>query len=354
MSWICKNCETENADILDVCEVCETHAPIIVDFEYDKLLSDKPITIRWKAEYCDSVSIFYKGETIDVSGKEAYSINNPDEPNISFILSNSDTTTRMICYTMDFIKCPSIAIKSDKLKLRKRNGEFVKLSWTIENSEKAFLIDGDNKTEIPFTGETSVCPITTTVYTIEALALDGETTFNKELQIGVFDECSIEFKADKHYIYPTVPITLSWNVTNAKSVMLNSEPVEVSGTKIIEPEKATTYVLSAEDEFGIKEKKIDIQMLPLPQVKSLLVPTPNITSNLSVHIKQPKYQVDVRFPTINIDWIKVETPKVPSFTDLGLKVELSLPKTTHTSIIKRVYKLIENKINKKLLEYEQE
>ena len=354
MSWICKNCETENPDILDICEVCETHAPIIVEFTYDKILSGSPITVRWKAEYCDNISIFYKGETIDASGMDSYTIDNPDDSNISFILSNSVTTARTISFVMDFIKCPSITITSDKVKLHKGSGELVALSWSIENAKKAFLADGDNKKEIPLIGETRICPIATTIYIIEALALDEETIFTKEFEIGVFDECTIEFKADKYYIYPTIPVTLSWEVANAKSVMLNSEPVEALGTKVVEPEKATTYVLSAEDEFGIKEKKIDIQMLPLPQVKSLLVPTPNITSNLSVHIKQLKYQVDVRFPTININWIKVETPKVPSFTDLGLKVELSLPKTTHTSIIKRVYKLIENKINKKLLEYEQE
>ena len=95
-------------------------------------------------------------------------------------------------------------------------------------------------------------------------------------------------------------------------------------------------------------------MLPLPQVKSLLVPTPNITSNLTVHVSQPKYSVNVKFPTIKIDWIDVEVPKVPSLADLGLNVGLSLPKTTRINKIKRVYKRIKNKINEKLSEYEYE
>ena len=344
MSWICKNCETENADILDVCEVCETHAPRIVDFEYDKILSDKPIVIRWKTEYCDNISIFYKGETIDVSGIDSYIIDSPDDSNISFILSNSVTTARTVSFVMDFIKCPSITITSDKTKLHKGSGEYAVLSWNIENAKRAFLIDGDNNMEISLTGETKVSPIATTTYKIEALALDEDTIFNEELQIGLFDECNIDFKADKHYIYPTIPVVLSWEVTNAKSVMLNSEPVEAIGKKVIEPEKATTYVLSAEDEFGIKEKRIDIQMLPLPQVKSLLVPTPDITNNLAVHINQPKFYVDVRFPTITIDWIKIETPKIRSFTDLELKIKLALPlqKFNIWSSIKGIYNQIKS------------
>ena len=94
MSWICRNCETENPDTLDVCEVCETNAPKILDFQYDKVLSGKPITIRWKTEYCESVHIYYRGESFDVSEKESFYIDIPDERDISFMLSNSLSEAR--------------------------------------------------------------------------------------------------------------------------------------------------------------------------------------------------------------------------------------------------------------------
>ena len=101
-------------------------------------------------------------------------------------------------------------------------------------------------------------------------------------------------------------------------------------------------MLSAEDEFGVKEKRIDIGMLPIPQVKALLVPTPNIVSNMSITIKQPRYNVDVKFPTIDIEWIKAEVPRVKSLTELGLNVELSppLPKVNLVGSIKRVFNQI--------------
>ena len=161
----------------------------------------------------------------------------------------------------------------------------------------------------------------------------------KELFIGVYDECEIEFTADKYHVFPTIPIKLSWNVKNAKKVWLDSEIVDAVGSKVIEPQKAMTCILSAEDEFGIKEKRIDIQMLPIPQIKSLLTPMPNFVSNMSVTIQQTRYNVDVKFPQIDIGWINVEVPKVPSLTDLGINVELSppSPKTNLMSSIKKVF-----------------
>ena len=339
MSWICRNCETENPDTLDVCEVCETHAPKIVDFQYDKVLSGKPIIIRWKTEYCENISICYKGETIDVSGKETYSIDTPDEQDISFMLSNSETTTRIVSFTMDFIERPRIEFASDKSKLKKDRKEVAVLSWHIENAKSAILISRDEMIEIPLIGKQEVCPNVTSDYKIETLALDGETSFTEKLQIGIFDECAIEFKADKYYVFPTIPVVLSWNVTNAKKVWLDSEEVEATGKKVVEQEKATTYILSAEDEFGTKSKRIDIQMLPIPLVKTLLVPTPNIVHNMSVTIQQPRYNVNVKFPQIDIGWITTEVPKVPSLTELGLNMELSppLPKFNLMSSIKKVF-----------------
>ncbi len=349
MSWICKKCETENPDSLDVCEVCETHAPKIVDFQYDKVLSGKPITIRWKTEHCDNVSIYYKGETIDVSGKETYIIDIPDERDISFILSNSEITTRTVSFTMEFIERPSISFTSDKSKLRSGRKELSTLSWKINNARKAYLIFADNNIEIPFIGKLEVSPNVTTTYLIKTLALDDESSFTEELQIGVFNECEIDFKADKYFILPKIPVVLSWNVTNSKNVWFDYDKVEDTGYKVVEPDKATVFVLKAEDEFGIKEKRIDIQMLPLPQVKSLLVPIPVITNNLTVNIKQPRYSVNVRFPKLDIDWIKAEIPKVPSLTDLGINVELSPPliKSGLQRLLKSVYNHIKSNSNGK-------
>lgn len=342
MSWICKRCETENPDKLDVCEVCDAQAPRIINFSYDKILTGKPITVRWTTEYCDIVSIVYGGEQIEVTGKDSFDIENPEETDIAFLLSNADTTTRTQCFTMEFLEEPIIEFDADKSKLRRGKDPSVVLSWNIKNTLSSVLKYGDNSNPIEEKGEITIEQNDNTSYFIEVVALDEKTVFSKELTINVFDECEIEFSADKYYIFPTIPVTLSWNVKNANKVWLNKEEVEAVGTKVIEPTKASSVTIEAEDEFDVKEKRIDIGMLPIPQVKSLLVPTPDIVQNMSITIKQPRFNVDVKFPTIDIKWIKAEVSKVKSLKELGLFRELSssqLPSSDFNilRIIKKVY-----------------
>lgn len=221
-----------------------------------------------------------------------------------------------------------------------RNNQEIMINWDIPFKADVALLHNGN-----------TIPQSNKLKGTYVIRLAGDATFElvvtpiggknikKRLAIKVYDECKIDFSADKYYVFPTIPVVLSWNMTNAKKVWLDSEVVEAVGLKVIEPEKAMTCVLSAEDEFGIKEKRVDIQMLPIPQVKSIIAPMPNFVSNMSVTIQQPRYNVDVKFPQIDIGWIKAEVPRVPSFTDLGLIVELSspLPKFSLMSSIKRVF-----------------
>ena len=175
-----------------------------------------------------------------------------------------------------------------------------------------------------------------------AIKTSNGQVIKKEISINVFDECEIEFTADKYYVFPTIPVKLSWKVKNAKKIWLDDEEIPSSGTKIIEPKKPKECVLLAEDEFGVKKKWINIEMLPIPQVKSILVPTPSTMSNISLSIQQPRYNVEVKFPQLDIGWVKAEVPKVKSLKDLGLIIELSppLPKFNLMSSIKKVFNQI--------------
>lgn len=207
-----------------------------------------------------------------------------------------------------------------------RNTQFVELVWNIPFDAEVLLRKGKDK---DFQQRERQGKLTTTLpesTTFELLIkISDEQVLKREISVEVFDECEIEFFADKYYVFPAIPVKLSWKVKNAKKVWLNDEEIQPLGTRIIEPKKATIFVLSAEDEFGKKTKKIEVGMLPIPRVKTLLVPIPNIANKLSVAIKQPRYNANVSFPKIKIGMIKTEVPKIPSFTDLGLNVELSPP-----------------------------
>lgn len=207
-----------------------------------------------------------------------------------------------------------------------RDTQQIEISWDVPFKSEVSItrINNGEQQVYQSTGTITTTLSESTTYKL-IVKTDSGNVITKQLTIEVFDECEIEFSADKYYIFPNIPVILTWNVKHAKAVWLNNENIPLSGEMVVEPSIATTFVIVAEDEFGKKEKRIDIQMLPIPQVKSLLVPAPNFASKLSLSIKQPKLNVDVRFPNINITFIKAEPPKVPSLTDLGIKVNLIRP-----------------------------
>ena len=226
-----------------------------------------------------------------------------------------------------------------------RNTQSIELTWDVPFDAEIILCK-EKDTDVQQCekhGKFTTTLSESTTFELSIKTSDRQV-IKKEVSIEVFDECEIEFIADKYYVFPTIPVKLSWRVKNAKKVWLNDEDIPSSGTRIIEPKKAMVCVLSAEDEFGKKEKRIEIGMLPIPQVKSLLVPTPNIVNNLSLTIKQPRYIANVSFPKITIGMIKTEIPKVPSFKDMGVNVELSPPLSQFS--IKRSIQRIINLITK--------
>ena len=207
-----------------------------------------------------------------------------------------------------------------------RNTQSIELVWDVPFDAEIFLRKGSESAAQQCEKHGTFATTLSESATFElSIKTSNGNVIKKEILIEIFDECEIEFTADKYYVFPTIPVKLSWNVKNAKKIWLDDEEIASSGTRIIEPKKAKVCVLSAEDEFGKKEKQIEIGMFPIPQVKSLLVPTPNIVNNMSVTIKQPRYKTSVSFPKISIGMVTAEIPKVPSLKDIGLNVELSPP-----------------------------
>ena len=220
-----------------------------------------------------------------------------------------------------------------------RNKQSIRVFWQVPFMADVTLQQkGTQKIERTLQGSLSVVLDDDAEFELTIITRDG-VQIKKSIIIKVFDECAIDFSTDKDVVFPSLPVKLTWNITNANKVWLNSEEVEVCGTKIVEPISDTVYILRAEDEFGEKEKRITVRTIPIKQMKVLLASPPNFTIKQNLTIKQPKYNVDVRFPTINIDWIKVKVPKVKSLTELGLNVELSppLPKVNLLSSIKKVF-----------------
>ena len=227
-----------------------------------------------------------------------------------------------------------------------RNTQSIELVWDVPFDAEIFLRKGSESAAQQCEKHGTFATTLSESATFElSIKTSNGNVIKKEILIEIFDECEIEFTADKYYVFPTIPVKLSWNVKNAKKIWLDDEEIASSGTRIIEPKKAMVCVLSAEDEFGKKEKQIEIGMLPIPQVKTLLVPTPNIVNIQSLTIKQPRYNISVTFPQVSIGMAKMKTPINQSLTSIGVKVEFSppLPMFNLMSSIKRVLNQIKRK-----------
>jgi len=104
------------------------------------------------------------------------------------------------------------------------------------------------------------------------------------------------FKSDKEVIINTTEATLSWEVDNAQTLIINEGIGNVTNKTnyIFKPQSNKTYTLKAISFFEETEKSVDIRVFPTPIIESLFVPIPiiNIESNLQIDI--PKFpNVDV-------------------------------------------------------------
>lgn len=262
------------------------------------------------------------------------------------VATNSCGETRKQ-FNLSVIDKPQFNIQCSKPKLRKGKRETCEIKWEIRFAHEVYLLYKDVKEKIASADALRVSPEETAEYVFEALAIDNKTVFTERITIGVFEEAVVEFKADKMYSYPQIPIVLSWDVKNALKVELDDfGEMPHNGTKIVEPTRNTVYRLYVTDEFGIKPYNVEIRLFPLPQIKSLLVPTPKLVHNLSVTVQQPRIITEVKFPQINIKYANMETPFVPSLLELGLNVQLSPPLHSYSvwSSIKNNFNIIKDKV----------
>lgn len=245
---------------------------------------------------------------------------------------------------------PVISFSTDKKKLHKNKGEMVTLTWDVQNAEQCSLIapDGTNENCEP-QGAATITPTETCTYTLRTLALDKRTTIDTPLTINVYPDAQVEFASDKGYTFPSIPFTLSWQVRYAKRVTLNGKLVKATDTITYDSgiEKDTTYVLRVTDEFGEKDYPLTIKMLPIPQIKTILIPTPHVNENINITTNVPTPTLNIRFPQPrlqNLELLDMNKYDVHVETNIVPPIHLIVPRfeLEEQSLFERIY----NKLNK--------
>lgn len=275
--------------------------------------NDESVTFHWDVQ--DAVKIFINAEEVPIGNSSFdYQLTNIGLQDFVLRIENSGiqkTQTLQI----KVLESPSFNIEQSVDKLRKGKSEKCKIKWNIQNALSAKLISGEEE-EITLVSEREFSPENTTNYTFEAVGLDGNRVFKEVVSIGVYEVSVVRFEVDKNVTLPRVPVKLYWNVQNASDVeLIEFGIVEHQGEKVVECDRERTFTLKVTDVFGVQEYQQRIRMYPLPLIRSIMVPTPQInqTLNVETHFEQKQLQVN----------LNVNTGKIPDFK--GIKADVFVP-----------------------------
>lgn len=332
-----------------------TKDPVINNFSAScgkKTLNGKSIVLSWDVENYTQILLDGKDVTTQISN--TLTINSSTTYTLTVINGHKRTSKSI---KVSSFASPAVAVTASKTKLHKGRNESVSINWGVQNAEKITLLqDGVPVDKKCGHDDSYKCSIKdTTTFTVQALALDGKTTFSDSVTVEVHPDAKFKFESDKEYAFPTIPFTLSWTTKHAKRVELNGKKVADNGTEIIKKgvDKDTTYTLAVTDEFGTKESSITIKMLPVPRINALLVPTPDIqqTITMNVDLKLPNITVssldtqlqEVELIGASLYNTELEAIETPQFIDLQYKLKTP---TLWQKIEKSIAKLLHKNENR--------
>jgi len=333
--------------------------PEIKAFGFDEgttLIAGVHSTLRWDVE--NASEIYINGQYISPACR-TYEVSNDIVGSRTFsLLIVNGIKQKSASVNIKVVNGAAIEFSSNKNRLKQgKEGEVV-LSWSIQHAKKAVLRYGNYEESVTLKGKKAVACQASTIFEIEAVNLDGRTYARKTIEVQVCKECNIEFKADKTFTLPSVPVKLSWKVTGGNDIRLNGELVGLEDYKEVFPTKNTEYVLSAQDPFGQTSKNITVRMLPIPVMKSILVPAPKIEKEITIEDNIPRINVEVSvnnfvavpelnrlsyYPELNTITAELATIE-PKFIKLdshaGLDKGLKLKYSFGINLIKPIKKII--------------
>jgi hypothetical protein len=158
-------------------------------------------------------------------------------------------------------------------------GNIATLDWQVTGANTVSIDNGIGN--VPLSGNRDVTPKVTTIYTLTATGVGGDNTATVQVTVN----SSASSSSDTYYTDPgntqsgataSLPVinsftsspvsnslesfTLSWNVSNASSVSITPGigAVDVVGNVTVTPASTTTYILSANNDYGSREKSVTV------------------------------------------------------------------------------------------------
>lgn len=300
--------------------------PLVVDFVSDskKIVDGDEILLSWKTSNAETLTLIGLGRDEEVKGDSKK------------ILLNKTTTLQLRATNETGSTAKEIQIElvaKPEIKTLKLNRTIalakdeIEVSWEAINFSKLFLlIDEDvlevsDKTSFKFEADKSK-EIKLVCESIEKLKTISQTVSLKVIEKVVVNY----FTASSLYTIQSKPVLLSWNVSNAREIVLlpSKKKLEADGTLNVLPSTKTVYVIEARNELTTDRQEIEIDVLPLPSISNIRLVTPP-------KIKLPTfYESRIEYP-IREKAIKRFTQKLKSY--LTRKFTIKEPRSLKTTFI---------------------
>ena len=146
-----------------------------------------------------------------------------------------------------FEVCPNIPIKK---------GNSVTLNWSTMFASACHIDQGIGNVKV--TGSISVTPQDTTIYTLTCEGFNGP--IKKSVTVSVQPVQIIKFEVNSKEINPGQKAILSWEVINSDSINIDNNIGIVSpkGSKEVNPDKDTTYIITCRGPGGCITSKVNL------------------------------------------------------------------------------------------------
>lgn len=291
------------------------YSPAKVSFTADKniVLSCNPVALSWHVDNALSVELQGNGSVNSVGNM----IFKPKKDSTYKLIVTDHFGRQEYKLDVKTLPLPIIKFDSSSLKLNSDKKEKAIISWDIKNAKDVLLDFIGTHTPIKEKGSKIIQIDESADLVLKCTALDGITIYEEKIHIDVFKEARIYFTSNRKYTIPEVPVELSWNVENSKTVELKGYgKVPTKGSKEVSVIKETSFTLIVTDEFSTQERSVLVKMLPLPKVKSITIPIPELNKPLNVTINVPKPDIKLSFPQINLPNIDFKTPSPPNMDNV--------------------------------------
>ena len=148
-------------------------------------------------------------------------------------------------------------------------GQCTTIRWDVDNINSIYFIEGGNEQGVGGHDARSVCPGSTTTYTLRVVWLDGTThDYSITISVSGAPDYSMNFWADNTELDAGQCTALRWDVRNVQAVYLDGEGVPGVSARDVCPGNTQTYTLVAVKYDGGQDSRqvtINVRNAPPPE-----------------------------------------------------------------------------------------